>query len=152
MSVINFMNRHHGVMNFFALSGPLIGRMITVRYLNRDWHLQNRAELFGHLTDAQFDSDILGSIGIVHASGQPVPAGIVCRIEAELAYERRSITRVVSNLCTGVSDAMGNWRRLTLLEQDSLFPTEDPSEALEDLRVEALPASALPAVTNSMSH
>lgn len=154
MSVINFMNRHHGLVNFVALGGPFIGRIITVRYLSRAWHVEHRTEHFGHLTDAQFQNDILGSIGIVHASGQPVPAGVVCRIQAvELAFERAASNRVVPDLCTGVRDAMGNWRRLTLLEQDQLFPTEDADEVLaEDLRVEALPASALPAITNSMSH
>jgi hypothetical protein len=152
MSVLNFLNRHNGVVTFFALSGPFIGRMISVRYLNAAWHNQAWFDgLFAHLTREQFEAGIMGSIGVVHANGEPVPAGIVCRINAELAYDRRPNGNVVDDVCTGIRDPRGNWRRLSLLEQDQLFPTEDMLEVLaEDTRVEGLPASAFAAITSGL--
>ena len=152
MSVISFLNRHDGVNNFIALSGPLIGRRIAVRYLTAAWHNQAWFDgHFRHLTREQFEKDILGSIGIVHANGEPVSAGIVCRVNFELSFDRRPNGNVIDDLCTGSRDALGNWRRLTLLEQDQLFPTDDTFESLvEDKVVESLPAAAFPMIANTM--
>ena len=152
MSVINFLNRHNGLTNFFCLSGPFIGKMITVRSLNLAWHnaqFYDPKGVFRHIPRQEFETDILASIGIVHTNGEPVPAGIVCRVNAELAYDRRSISNMVSDLDTGIRSPMGTWRRLSLIEQDQLFPTHVEDD-LEDLRIESLPAAMLPCITNSV--
>ena len=152
MSIINFLNHHNGLTNFFCYSGPFIGKIITVRSLNHAWH--NKAwyegKIFQNYTRESFEAYVLASVGIVHANGEPVPAAICDLVKTELSYRPSSTTNVVDHLHTGIRSPFGNWRRLSTSEQARLFDTYVEDE-LDDLRVQSLPAASLPSVTSSIA-
>lgn len=141
MSVI-FLSRHHGVANYVVVGGEFHGCPVSVRYLNRAWHLAARMRgEFSHLNDEQFRNHILSSIGIVHCAGKPVPAAIICEIDANLHYDRQGGQNVVPELFTGVQNVFGGFRRLSLVELDRLYPVSD-DEAAGDELLETLAADA----------
>lgn len=140
MSVMLFVSRYLGIANFVCVAGPFRGHHISVRYLNRQWHIDARIRGdFKHLNDSQFNDQVLGAIGIVHSAGRPVPASIVCEINANLAFDRHPPTNVVDDLTTGRQSHNGAWRSINILEQDKLFPVSDDVDEVEML--ESIPAS-----------
>lgn len=140
MAVV-FMNRLNGVINFACIGGDFSGKQISVRYLNKTWHEDQWARgSFSYLTREQFETQILGSIGIVHDAGRPVSAAIVCEVNANLSLERRPGGHVVNFLCTGIESHLRGWRRMDLLEQDRMFPTAQ--EEAEDSILDRLPGAS----------
>jgi len=140
MSVMLFVSRYLGISNFVCVAGSFRGHHVSVRYLNRQWHMDARLRGdFKHLTDEQFNDQVLGAIGIVHSAGQPVSASIVCEINANLAFDRHPPTNVVDDLTTGRQSHNGSWRSIDILEQDKLFPVSDEADEVDML--EAMPAS-----------
>ena len=150
MSVI-FVSRYLGVANFVCVGGNFHGNQVSVRYLNRQWHLDARLRGdFAHLDDTQFQNHVLSSIGIAHCAGKPVPAGILCAINANLAYDRRPPSNVVPEVFTGMQNFQGAFRRMSLVELDRIYPVSDPEDdsfELDELAADALRIARSPLVT-----
>ncbi|MBK6616169.1 hypothetical protein [Ottowia sp.] len=152
MAVV-FLNSFHGAANFVCIGGQFSGKQISVRFLNRTWHEQQwLSGTFRHLTREQFDAQILGAIGIVHASGQPVSAGLVCEINANLTIppapaKQARPSYLERDLCTGIQNPLGGWRRMDLIEQDRLFPCsigEDDDSVMDSAPIETIQREAVP--------
>ena len=126
---ILFVSQHLGAANFVCIGGSFHGNQVSLRYLNRQWHLDARVRGdFAHLNDEQFANHVLSSIGIVHCAGKPVPAGIICAVNAHLAYDSSRSSNVVKEVFTGMQNFQGAFRRISLVELDRLYPVSDPDD------------------------
>lgn len=146
-----FISQYLGVANFVCIGGSFHGNQVSIRYLNRQWHLDARIRgEFAHLNDEQFANHVLSSIGIVHFAGKPVPAGIICAVNAYLAYDRARSSNVVNEVFTGMQNFHGAFRRLSLVELDRLYPVSDPEDEAdfpEDLAADSVRISKSTALT-----
>lgn len=146
-----FISQVLGVANFVCIGGSFHGNQVSVRYLNRQWHLDARIRgEFAHLTDEQFSNHVLSSIGIVHCAGKPVPPGVICSVNAHLAYDRSRSANVVTDVFTGMQNFLGAFRRLAPVELDRLYPVYDPEDEAdfpEDLALSSVQISKSTALT-----
>jgi hypothetical protein len=148
---VMFISQHLGAANFVCIGGSFHGNHVSVRYLNRQWHLDARIRgQFAHLSDEQFANHVLTSIGIVHCAGRPVPAGIICAVNAHLSYDMSRSKNVVTEVFTGMQNLQGAFRRLSLVELERLFPVFDPEDEAdfpEDLAADTVRLSKSTALT-----
>lgn len=92
------------------------GRQVFCRFRNESWHRDQRlAGRFAHMTDAVFEDEVIGEIGLVHDGLKGVPLEVLQAVQVEVLDRVLDKSTMVTSFGTGFKDPSLGWVRQTLL-------------------------------------
>lgn len=113
-----FVSQHNGCASFLLFGPSIEGRQVFCRFRDEAWHRQARFDgRFKHLTDASFEAEVIGEIGLVHDGSRAVDLAVIQAVQAEISRVVIDNGSLVKALGTGFKDESLGWvvKNLTVL-------------------------------------